>query len=224
MTTIAERLSSARTTAWIALIPLVFFAAEWVVSATWRGHYSYRTDAVGQLGVAFCGPAGDWPCSELYPAMNVSLVVTGIAVAAVAAGFLAQRVTDRAHAILLAASGIALAASGVLTYRVDYSWNLTAIVGFMTLGSVSVLLIAISSTSHMSGERRGIAVVAGVVSLVGYFAFMGGHSFFGAGGAQRMAVYGILVAVVALGTAGFRQPVAAQGPAADTRELAGQSR
>ncbi len=56
----------------------------------------------------------------------------------------------------------------------------------------------------MSGGGRGIALSAGVVSLVGYFTYIDGHEFFGPGGAQRMAVYGILVAVITLGTAGLR--------------------
>ena len=41
-----------------ALVVLQFFAAEWVVSATWRGQYSYQTDQIGPLGLEFCGPQG----------------------------------------------------------------------------------------------------------------------------------------------------------------------
>ncbi|MFW0150676.1 hypothetical protein ACNUDN_12720 [Mycobacterium sp. smrl_JER01] len=33
---------------------------------------------------------------------------------------------------------------------------------------------------------------------------MGGHTVFGSGGSQRMAIYGILIGVIALGTDGFR--------------------
>ncbi|MBB2990461.1 putative membrane protein [Mycolicibacterium iranicum] len=216
-------LANPRVTAWASLSTLLFFAAEWVVSATWRGNYGYREDLLGPLGVAFCGPAGEWPCSRLYPVMNVGLVVTGVAVAVVAAGWIVQRVTDRGHAILLMVAGFGLAASGVVTNRVDYSWNLTAIVTFMTLGSVSVLFVALGSTAAMSVERRGVAVVAGVASLLGFLAFVGGHDIFGPGGAQRTAVYGVLVAVIALGTAGLRRP---QTPGRHTAgsELVGNTR
>lgn len=201
---IVRGLHDPRVTGWVSLVTLTYFVAEWVVAASWRGHYGYREDLVGPLGVAFCGPAGNWPCSELYRVMNVGLVVTGLAVAFVAASFLVQRITDRGHAVLLLGAGLGLAASGVITQHVDYPWNLTANAVFMTLGAVSVLFIALSSTSQMSGERRGIAVIAGGVSLIGYFAFFGGLSAFGSGGSQRMAIYGILVAVIALGTAGLR--------------------
>lgn len=218
MTRIVGWLQDSRVTGCAALIPLVYFGTEWVVSASWRGHYAYRDDPVGLLGVAFCGPEGNWPCSDLYRAMNVAVLFTGLSIAFVAAGFIAQRLTDRAHSMLLLVAGLGLATSGVLTQNVDYAGNLSAAVVFMTLGAVSVLLIAMSSTSQMTAERRGVAVLSGVVSLVGLFAYLGEHQVFGSGGAQRMAVYGILVAVIALGTAGLRSPTT---PAA---ELAKETR
>ena len=204
MTTDTDWLEDARITGRVALVPLLYFAAEWVVSASWRGYYGYREDVVGPLGAAFCGPQGNWPCSDLYHVMNVALVATGSAVAIVAAGFWRQRVTDRGHALLFIVAGIALACSGVVTVNVDYAWNLTATMVFLTLGAVGAVLVAVSSTSEMSVERRTIAVLSGAVSLVGLFSFLGGHQVFGAGGAQRMAMYGVLVAVIALGTTGLR--------------------
>ena len=204
MTTDTDWLADARITGRVALVPLLYFAAEWVVSASWRGYYGYREDVVGPLGAAFCGPQGNWPCSDLYHVMNVALVATGTAVAIVAAGFWRQRVTDRGHALLFIVAGIALACSGVVTVNVDYAWNLTATMVFLTLGAVGAVLVAVSSTSEMSVERRTIAVLSGAVSLVGLFSFLGGHQVFGAGGAQRMAMYGVLVAVIALGTTGLR--------------------
>ena len=204
MTTDTDWLADARITGRVALVPLVYFAAEWVVSASWRGYYGYREDVVGPLGAAFCGPQGNWPCSDLYHVMNVALVATGSAVAIVAAGFWRQRVTDRGHALLLIVAGIGLACSGVVTVNVDYAWNLTATMVFLTLGGVGAVLVAVSSTSAMSVERRAVAVLAGALSLVGLFSCLGGHQVFGAGGAQRMAMYGILVAVIALGTTGLR--------------------
>ncbi|OAN28651.1 hypothetical protein [Mycolicibacterium iranicum] len=212
-----------RVTGWISLTTLLFFTAEWIVSATWRGHYSYVQDLLGPLGVPFCGPVGNWPCSRLYPLMNVSLLATGFAVTVVAASFLVQRVTDRGHAVLLMVAGVGMYFSGLFTNDVDYDWNLTAILTFMSLGSVSVLFVAMGSNTKMTVERRGVAVIAGAVSILGFLVFVGGTDLFGPGSAQRMAVYGILVAVTALGTAQIRHrpPV---GRHAAQRELAGASR
>lgn len=214
-----DRLRDARVTAWVALVPLLYVSAEWVVSATWRGYYSYSDDVIGPLGVAFCGPAGNWPCSALYPAVNVALVVTGLAVAFVAASLYAQRIADRGHAILLCAAGFGLATTGVVTQHVSYSWNLTGLLVFMVLGSVSALFIALGASTEMTVERRGVAVVAGGVSVVGLFAYLGDHDVVGSGGAQRMAVYGVLVAVLAVATTGLRRGAPAEG-----RELVEESR
>jgi hypothetical membrane protein len=214
-----------RLTGWVSLVPLIYFAAEWVVSASWRGLYGYRDDVVGTLGTAFCGPVGNWPCSESYRALNIALVATGLAVAFVAASLLAQRLIDRGSAFLLFAAGLALAAGGVVTQTMSYAWNLTATVGFMTLGSVSALLIALNPATRMSGERRGIAVLAGSIGLFGYFVYAGGHDTFGPGGAQRLCIYGILAAVVAVGTTGLgsASAVPLDGLDAETRQLVGES-
>jgi hypothetical membrane protein len=211
----------ARVTGWVSLVPLVYFAAEWVVSASWRGLYGYRDDLVGPLGIAFCGPVGNWPCSELYRVMNVALVATGVAVAFVAASLGAQRRADRGNALLLLVSGLALATSGIITQNVSYSWNTTATVVFMTLGSVSALLVAVTSTAAMSGERRGVAVLAGLIGLCGNLVYVGGPDIFGPGGAQRLCVYGTLAAVITVGTAAL-----VHAPAGDngSRELVGHTR
>lgn len=219
MSKIAAWLRDPRVTGWVALLPLIYFPAEWVVSATWRGHYGYREDLPGLLGVAFCGPEGNWPCSALYPVMNVATVVTGLAIAFVAASFAVLHVTQRSHALLLGIAGVSLAGSAVITQNVDYSWNETLMGIFLTLGSVAVLFIAMESASPLSGERRLVAILVSVVGLIGYFASFGHGDVVGIGGAQRMTIYGILVAVIALGTVGLRRT-----PTVENRQLVGESR
>lgn len=211
--------STARLTGWVALVPLVYFAAEWVVSASWRGHYGYRDELLGPLGIAFCGPVGNWPCSQIYPVMNIALVATGLAVVVVAVSLFVQRSTDRGAGLLLALAGLALSVAGVVTQHVSYAVNLTATVVFMTLGSVSALLIAANPATKISGERRAIAVPAGFTGLIGYFIYASGHDVLGPGGAQRASIYGILIAVIAVGTAGFGSVARDHGHAADTQGL-----
>ncbi len=202
-------MSLSRLTGWVALIPLLYFAAEWVVSASWRGFYGYRDHLLGPLGTAFCGPVGNWPCSELYRVMNIGLVATGLAIVFVAARLFAQRSTDRGDALLLLASGLGLTVSGAITQNISYTWNLTATMVFMTLGSVSALLIAVDSATRMTRERRFVAVVAGLAGLIGFFVYVGGIDLVGPGGAQRLCIYGILVTVIAVGTAGLTRTPAA---------------
>ncbi|MGU3499011.1 hypothetical protein [Mycobacterium sp. C31M] len=217
------RLSPARFTGWVALIPLIYFAAEWVVAASWRGLYGYRNDLVGPLGIAFCGPVGNWPCSELYRAMNVALGVSGLAISVVAVCLLVQRVADRGSALLLSVAGIGLAVSGVITQNTSYAWNVTATMVFMTCGSVAALLVAVGARARMTVERRIIAVGAGCVSLFGFFTYVGSLDIVGPGAAQRLCIYGILVVVTVVGTAGFAGPQDTE-PEVDTRELVEESR
>ncbi|WP_395306775.1 hypothetical protein V4U86_14990 [Mycobacterium sp. AMU20-3851] len=216
--------STARLTGWVALVPLAYFAAEWVVAASWRGHYGYRDQLLGPLGMAFCGPVGNWPCSEIYRAMNIALVATGLAVAIVALSLLVQRSAHRGAALLLVAAGLALSVAGAVTQHASYSVNLTATVVFMALGSISALLIAVHPATHMSGERRVVAVLAGATGLIGYFIYASGHDVLGPGGAQRASIYGILIAVIAVGTAGFGTVARDDVRAADTHGLLEVSR
>jgi hypothetical membrane protein len=212
--------SLARFTGWASLVPVVYFVTEWIVSASWRGLYGYRDDPVGLLGIAFCGPVGNWPCSELYRAMNLALVAVGLAVVAVAASFLAQRLTDRGSAVLLMVAGCGLASSGVITQNVSYIWNITATVVFMALGSVGALLVAVNSVVTMTTERRCVAVLAGLTGLIGFVIYVSGLDSAGSGGAQRLCIYGILVVVIAVGTTGLGKPPAADAHALRTTEEA----
>ncbi|UXA20214.1 hypothetical protein [Mycobacterium sp. SMC-4] len=204
MNRIAKWLANSRVTGWVSLVTLLYPAAEWVVSASWRGFYSYREDPVGPLGVAFCGPQGNWPCSDLYRVTNVALVATGLAVAFVAVSLVVQRVIDRGPAAALAVGGVAFAGAGVVTQHLSYAWNSTLLAVFMTLGALNAIFVALSSSTQLTGERRLVAALAGTVAFIGYFMFIGVHDAFGHGGAQRMAIYGVLVTVIALGTAGLR--------------------
>lgn len=193
--------SASRFTRWVSLVPLVYFAAEWVVAASWRGFYGYRDDLLGPLGIAFCGPVGNWPCSELYRVMNGALVLTGLAVATVGATLFARRLTDRGGAALLGLSGLGLAVAGILTQNVSYTANLTAMMTFMTLGSVGALLIALTVTVPLTGERRLVLMSAALVGMAGFVSYVGGLDIVGPGAAQRLCIYGIIATVITVGTA-----------------------
>lgn len=220
MNRLSGALRSRRVTAVAALLVLQYFAAEWVVSATWRGEYGYRDDYVGPLGLPFCGPQGNWPCSALYPVMNVSFVLTGAAICFVACAWIAQRVVATAHGTLLAIAGVALTLVGLVTERTDYPLHSTAMHVFFVLGTLSILLIAVSATTRMASGPRSFATAAGLVGIVAYFAYVAGYTgWLGSGGTERVIVYSVLVSVVVLGVGGNRA-VAAKPPDVDKHEVA----
>lgn len=195
-----------------ALVTVVYFVAEWVVAATWRGHYGYRDDQIGPLGVPFCGPEGNRPCSALYPLMDVALVITGLAVAAVALSWMLRRAATAAHGLLLMAAGVGLAVAGAVTERGDYALHTTALTAFLVFGPVAIFLIGSSrSPSAAAGFPCGamrFAAVAGLAGTAGYFAYVGGYtSLLGPGGTQRLVVYSVLIALIVVSCSARRPAV-----------------
>jgi hypothetical membrane protein len=196
---------------YVSLVILLYFAAEWVVAATWRGLYSYRADGFGLLGLPFCGPGGDWPCSALYPAFNAGCVLSGLAVVIVVLSWQFTRLIAAPHALLLIGSGLGLALSGVITQRVDYDWHVTAVNVFLALGAVGVFLVGTSASTGLAVGAKRYAVVAGVAAMVGYFGYLGSlTTLLGAGGTQRLAVYAILSAIIVLAVTIRPRPGAAE--------------
>ncbi|WP_019972176.1 DUF998 domain-containing protein [Mycobacterium sp. 141] len=182
-----------------ALTTLLFFIAEWVVSATWRGYYGYRTIGIGALGVPFCGPEGNWPCSRLYPVMNVALVIAGLAVVAVALSWAVRKAVTYPHCILLAAAGVGLGYAGVVTEKQDGPAHSGAMIIFMVLGAVAIFLIGSSSSTELPPKARYFATIAGLVAIVGYFAYLGGSTLsLGQGGVDRLVVYSVFVSLIVL--------------------------
>lgn len=202
---ILRLLADPRITLVAALVVLQYFAAEWVVSATWRGHYSYRTDQLGPLGLEFCGPQGRWPCSALYPVMNVSLVLTGLAISTVAASWALRRIVTFPHAGALLISGVGLAVSGIITEKTDYQHHSAALTTFYVLGSVGVAMVGFSGSTRLTPGIRAIVALAGTTATLAFISYATGLTgWFGSGGTQRLIVYPILVAVVVAGVSSGR--------------------
>lgn len=197
-------LIGARQTARIsALTLLVYFAAEWVVSATWRGHYGYRDVTVGPLGVPFCGPSGTWPCSALSPVMNVALVITGLAIAALACAWMARTRTAWPHALMLVIAGAGFAAAGIITEKIDYPLHSLTMNMFGVLGALGCVLIGVSSTTRLHSTVRLVLTAGGILSTIGYFCYTAGFTgLLGAGGTQRLIIYPILIALLIAGLSG----------------------
>ncbi|MGV9712529.1 DUF998 domain-containing protein [Gordonia sp. NPDC003424] len=185
----------------IAAIGLLqYFAVEWVVSASWRGQYTYRTDITGTLGIPFCGPQGGWPCNALYPAMNVSFVLTGLSIAVIGATWLARRVVETPACVALIIGGAALAVAGVITEQTDYPVHTTAMTVFYVFGALGTLLAGVSTAGRLAARARGALVIGGAISTVAFFCFAGGLTgWLGSGGTERAIIYGILVALFVAG-------------------------
>lgn len=187
-----------------AIVLLQYFAVEWVVSATWRGEYAYWTNTVGPLGIPFCGPQGTWPCSALYPAMNVSFVITGLAIAVIGGSWLIRRAVAAPAGGALAVAGGALVVAGVITEKTDYPVHVTAMTVFYVFGALSCLLIGVSGPTRLPKTSRTALTAGGAVATVAYFCFAGGLTgWLGSGGTERAIIYGILIGLLVAGVAGI---------------------
>ncbi len=203
MTGILTNLARPRIALVAALLTLSYFAAEWVVSATWRGHYSYRDDRIGPLGVAFCGTEGTWPCSALYPVLNVATVLTGLAIITLALSWIAARSVAATHGVLLAVAGAGFALSGIFTEQVSYPTYATGLAVFTVLGPIAILLIGASNTTRLPATAKLFAAVIGLLGIIARFAYTGHFvTVLGSGGTERVAVYAVLVAAIVLGVSG----------------------
>lgn len=220
MTKVLMMLFQPRFTRIAALATLVYFVAEWVVSASWRGYYGYRDNPVGPLGVKYCGTHGDWPCSAIYPVMDLALIITGLAVVAVALSWVVRGIASPPHGLLLAVAGIGLAVSGVFTEQFRYPLYAAAITVFLVLGPVAVFLIGACGTAQLGTTAGRFTTLAGAAGVIGYVSYASGATtLLGAGGSQRLAIYSVLVAII---VAGCRRPAPAATGAPQAIENADQ--
>ncbi|MFY2788779.1 DUF998 domain-containing protein [Rhodococcus sp. KRD162] len=187
---------------WSGLSVVQFLLVEYIVSATWRGLYSYRNNYISELGIPFCGPAGDWPCSRLYVLLNASMVLFGLAIAAMAASwYVVRRIDGRAASFFLVAGAGAITA-GVINQGIDYPIHSFGATAFFVFGNFG-LVVAGGHRSLRSGIRV-VVTALGAVGLVGYFAYMSGHEFgLGIGSMERIATYALLLGVVVLSVSQF---------------------
>lgn len=131
-----------------------------------------------------------YPISDLLfpPALPVASMAAGLAMAGLA-WTPGMRKIAVLPTTLLAAAGVALLLSGVLT---DRSQHTSALTVFVMLGAAGALLLATSST--LTGSQRVLCTAAGLSALGGYIAQVSGHVDI-----EQLAVYPILAGVFVLG-------------------------
>ncbi len=185
---------------WAGIAVVQLLVVEFIVSATWRGLYSYRTNFVSELGVAFCGPTGNWPCSKLYPLMNISIALVGVALIVAATAWLVIGVLDVRGGVLLYVAGLGAVMAGMFNQGLNYDVHSFGATLLFVVGSLGLIVAG----GHRSLRRTiSITVTAlGGVGLTASLLFIGGHSFgIGIGGIERVVVYSILIGIVVLAVA-----------------------
>lgn len=192
-----------RTSRVAALALLVYFFAEWIVSASWRGAFEYRYTTSGELGIPFCGSRGDIPCSEIYPLMNLGMIITGLAVIVIAASWRALRWVPIPATGALLISGCGVIAAALVKQTLNYPVHMTLMNVFLGFGAAGCLLAGVSPATRLPGSGRTVLVVAGTVATVGFFLYTGGlNAWLGPGGTERLTIYVLLAGLLVAGLRG----------------------
>lgn len=185
---------------WAGLSVVQFLAVEFIVSATWRGLYSYRTNFISELGVPFCGPTGSWPCSKLYVLADVSIAAFGIALVLAALAWLVTGVVDLRGGILLLVAGLGAVVGGVVNQGLNYEVHSFGATVFFVVASAG--LIVAGGHRTLRRKVRLTVTALGGLGLTASLCFISGHSFgLGVGAVERVVVYSILVGTIVLAVA-----------------------
>ncbi|MGA9871727.1 MAG: DUF998 domain-containing protein [Rhodococcus sp. (in: high G+C Gram-positive bacteria)] len=185
---------------WAGVSVVQLLVVEFVVAATWRGLYNYRNNFISELGVAFCGPSGNWPCSNLYVLMDASIAAFGIAIAVAALSWMVTGVLDVRGGVLLAVAGAGAVVAGVVNQGINYGIHSFGATLMFVVGSLGLIVAG----GHRSLRRtiRMVVTTLGAVALVASLLFIGGHSFgIGIGAVERIVAYSILAGIVVLAVA-----------------------
>lgn len=185
---------------WAGLSVVQLFVFEFVVAATWRGLYSYRTNFISELGVPFCGPTGNWPCSKLYVLADVSIALVGVALVVAAVAWMVTGVLDVRGGVLLAVAGLGAVVAGSINQGLNYSVHSFGATLMFVVGSLGLIVAGGHRSLH--GSVRITVTTLGWIGLAASLCFIGGHNFgLGIGTIERVVVYAILVATVVLAVA-----------------------
>lgn len=190
-----------RTTAVVVLAVLqaLSLPAELAAGGASTPSYDWVRGTISELGVATCG--GEIPglgvlgCSPLHAVLNVSLVVSGLALIGLAA--LARRLPGfRGLAgVAWAVAGLSTALTGLVPLDVDLDLHLLVSAPVFLASPLGVLLGA----RQLGGGRRVVGVVVGVVTLVVGAVFLVWIDGAGIGGLlERVALWPSVIWVLAI--------------------------
>lgn len=181
------------------LISAQFFLVQVVVASAWRSGYSWRFDAISDLGATLCGHFdGRHVCSPLHGLMNASLVLLGLTmVIGSALSYQAAR-SSRVGFSMMALAGTGAILVGLFPEDTIYWVHVTGQDLAFVLGNVALIVIGITFPSARWFKLFSIA--SGIVGLAALALFLTHNRFFlGLGGMERVVAYPLIIWQVVFG-------------------------
>ena len=174
---------------WLSTIQ--FFIAQAVVAAAWtKPPYSWRLNAISDLGAVNCGPfdGSRLVCSPQHGLMNASLIVLGLCMTVGAVLLYQQFHKSLAGFIMMAISGIGALLVGLFPEDTAFWAHITGQDLAFLFGNIALIFIGLRlPLPRWLKWYRG---ASGVVALLGMYLFLSHHRFFlGLGGMERVAAY-----------------------------------
>jgi hypothetical membrane protein len=166
-----------------------YFVAQAVVAAQWHPPYSWRDDAIGDLGNTACGQfMGHHVCSPLAGVMNAAFILAGLlTVTGVALLRSTWPATGTASVgvLLMILAGAGKVLVGASPENEDPWLHMIGVVN-LPLGAVAVLLLGLSVRHTRVGVFGMVVAVFGLLGVVLTFL---APELLGVGGAERLAGY-----------------------------------
>lgn len=176
---------------------------QFVVAAAWVSPpYSWRDNAISDLGATICGTYGGREvCSPDAWLMNVSFVLLGITMI-VGSWLIYHQVErasyDRLGFVMMALAGLGTVLVGVFPENVPEPWHGLGAVMAFGLGDLALVVFAL--TLHLSQPMRAFTLVSGVTGLTGLALYGSGtYLGLGLGGMERVAGYPQTVWLIVFG-------------------------
>lgn len=198
MLAFADRHPAAGPVAW--LLSIQFFIVQVVVASVWKPPYSWRLNAISDLGATSCGRFDDrFVCSPLHGLMNGSLVLLGLCMT-MGSPLLYQALRSRRVGFsLMAVAGAGAIVVGIYPEDTLFWAHITGQDLAFLFGNIA--LIVIGSSRRLPRWVRWYSGASGVVALVGLHLFLSHHRFFlGLGGMERVVAYPLTIWLIVLGT------------------------
>lgn len=193
-----------------------YFVVQIVVASAWKQPpYSWRLNAISDLGATGCGTFdGRSMCSPWHALMNASLIVLGLSMAVGSALTHQQLRSSRVGLWMMAAAGTGVILVGLVPLDTVYWLHIAGADLALLLGNLA--LITLGCVLRLGRWFRWYSITSGAVALIALCLFLTHHRFFlELGGMERAAAYPqtIWLVVSGLYLLKVRNHVAAPTPA-----------
>jgi hypothetical membrane protein len=184
--------------AWLSSIQ--FFVVQVIVASAWKQpSYSWRLNAISDLGATGCGPFDDRDvCSPLSGLMNTSLILLGLCMAVGSVLLYQQFAKSPVGFSLMAISGLGAVLVGIFPEDTVFWAHVTGQDLAFLCGNVALIVLGLNL--DLPRWLRWFSVASGLVALAGLFLFLSHHRFFlELGGMERVVAYPLTIWLIVFG-------------------------